>query len=170
MNLVRSINSWTCLPAAFSTCFWCELGDIWSVIHELGHDGSEIIDVDAPEPYGRRGFHPQEFIALAQRFKHAVTQVDLVPAAQSDLNAPIKYFNTILGEDCEQRFDRNLRDSFGWIDCRTRRGTGHALAYENATIGDPSTGGTFTYQSRQDAESRGFYFVSLFRLDYIGSS
>jgi hypothetical protein len=165
MKLILQENLWTCHPAAVATHLGCTLSQMFE---HLGHDGSEIVDIDSPDPLGRRGFHPQEFIELANRLcEYSVTQIDLFPAAQSDCNAPIKYFKTILGEDCEQRFDRNLKHSFGWIDCRTRRGTGHALAYDYATLGDPATGETFTYQSRQDAESRGLYFVSLFRLDFM---
>jgi hypothetical protein len=133
----------------------------------IEHDGSELVCEDEGLKC-RKGFHPQEMIAAANRFGYAVTEIDLFPAAQTSLDAPIKHFKTILGEDSEERFDRNLKNSFGWIDCRTLRGTGHALAYDYATIGDPATGIVFPYQSRQDAELRGFYFVSLFRIDSRG--
>jgi len=165
MKLVRTINSWTCLPAAVATHFlWGQMKPLRVVFHELGHDGSEIVR-DGEDPFCRRGFHPQEFYELCFRLGYCTTQIDLYPASQPNLKSEFCTFERILGEGCEQRFFRHLSNSFGWIYCRTRSGTGHALAYENATLGDPATGLIFDCQSLQDAESRGFYLVSLFRLD-----
>jgi hypothetical protein len=137
---------------------------------EIGHDGSEIVRPELDDPQRRRGFHPQEMFEVARSLGFAVTQIDLFPAARPTVESQITQFKTILGEDCEQRFNRHLLTSSGWIECRTRLGNGHALAYENATIGDPSTGVQFTYRSRQDAESHGLFFVSLFRLDRLENS
>jgi hypothetical protein len=36
-----------------------------SVIKAIGHDGSDIVQPELPEPDGRRGFHPQELIKAA---------------------------------------------------------------------------------------------------------
>ena len=167
MKLVRTINSWTCLPAAVASHFlWGHTKPLRILFHELGHDGSEIVR-EGEDPQRRRGFHPQEFYEFCLRVKHSVTQIDLYPSSQPNLKSEPCIFKTILGEDCEQRFFRHLSNSIGWVDCRTRRGTGHALAYENTTLGDPATGMIFDCQSLQDAESHGFYFVSLFRLGAI---
>ena len=165
MKLVRTINSWTCLPAAIATQFNCTLQQLFDI---LGHDGSEIVR-KGEDPQRRRGFHPQEFFELFLQSGYSVTQIDLFPTAQPNLKADICLFETVLGENCEKRFYRHLLNSFGWIDCKTRHGTGHALAYEYATIGDPATGEVFQFQSKQDSESRGIYFVSMFRLDSWGS-
>jgi hypothetical protein len=47
------------LPTAFAICLGIDVEDIFKW---LGHDGSEIIYSDTPEPYCRRSFHPQELI------------------------------------------------------------------------------------------------------------
>jgi hypothetical protein len=171
MKLVRSINQWTCFPAAVATILTSQYTlPLQYLFHELGHDGSEIVRPHLGDPQCRRGFHPQEMFEFARSIGFSVTQIDLLPAARPNELEEIAYFNTILGEDCETRFHRHLVSSTGWIECRTRRGNGHALAYENATIGDPSTGVQFTYRSRQDAESHGLFFFSLFRLDCMENS
>lgn len=169
MKLVRQINNWTCLPAAVATSLFTFYDDpLQEVFNALGHDGSELVRVDA-DPFARRGFHPQEMIQLAWNHGWAVTQIDMIPSATPSPEHSIVTWSTVAGINCEQRFGDHLKSSFGWIDCRTRRGTGHALAYDYATIGDPSTGETFTFTSRQDTESRGLYLVSLFRFDKLES-
>lgn len=46
-------NRWSCTPAAFATA--TDL-PVQQLIDFIGHDGSEIIYPDLPEPYCRRGF------------------------------------------------------------------------------------------------------------------
>ncbi len=165
MKIVRQINSWTCLPAAVATHLYCYCTDpLGMLFKHLGHDGSEIVR-DGSDPMRRLGFHHQEMFEIAFKSRYATTQIDLVPSSRPSINHEPHVFNKILGEISEERFDRHLKTSFGWISAMTRRGTGHALAYDYATIGDPTTGEIFTYQSTQDCESRGLYFMSLFRLD-----
>ena len=167
MKLVRQINKWTCLPAAVATHLFSMCDDpLQEMFDRLGHDGSEVVRQFDQDPQRRRGFHPQEMFELAmQESQLATTQIDLLPSAQPDHRHAACYFKTVVSEDHEQRFARHLQNSYGWASCMTRRGTGHALAYDYATIGDPSTGEMFTYNSTQDAESRGLYILSLFRLD-----
>lgn len=50
-------NLWSCLPTAFSTVTGISLENL---LDEIGHDGSEIIFPDAPDPLSRKAFHPQE--------------------------------------------------------------------------------------------------------------
>lgn len=59
MLLQSSPNWWSCLPTAFAACFGIPVRDL---IKELGHDGSEMLFPEDPEPFCRRGFHIQEFI------------------------------------------------------------------------------------------------------------
>ena len=166
MRPVRTINSWTCFPASVASILHLDLQTLFTI---LGHDGSEFVR-ESDGLMGRRGFHPQEMIQVAQNRHFSVTQIDRLPSARPTLEHSFCYFKTIVGEDCELRFDRQLFQSFGWIECRTQRGTGHAIAYDNATLFDPSTGEAFKYQSVQDAESRGLYLLSLFRLDSMENS
>jgi hypothetical protein len=58
MKHLKQINRWSCLPVSI-----CMLLDIEYdvLINKLGHDGSEIIFPDLPEPEKRRAFHVEEF-------------------------------------------------------------------------------------------------------------
>lgn len=171
----KNPNAWSCLPTAFASVLNVEV-DL--VIAQIGHDGSEITHAGLPEPLKRRGFHPQECIEICLRDGLAATLVEVnpcaVPSAQPGLmtaaHSP-KMFSRIEGESCQNRFERHLFNTRGVIDCRTRGGLGHALAYEGyetfVTISDPIDGEVFRYERPEDATTRGFYFVSLLRLDEI---
>jgi hypothetical protein len=171
----KNPNAWSCLPTAFASVLNIQV-DL--VVAQIGHDGSEITHAGLPEPLKRRGFHPQECFEICLRDGLAVTQIDAnpcaVPSAQPGMmtaaHSP-KMFSTVTGENCQERFERHLFNSRGVIDCRTRGGLGHALAYEGyetfATISNPIDAKVFTYRKLEDAAFRGLYFVSLFRLDEI---
>ena len=171
----KNPNAWSCLPTAFASVLNVP---VELMIAQIGHDGSEITHAGLPEPLKRRGFHPQECIEVCMRDGMAVTQIEVNPCAvPAEAGAYLgrgvtpKMFSTITGESCQNRFERHLFNSRGVIDCRTRFGRGHALAYEGyetfATISDPIDGEIFTYRRVQDAAMMGLYFVSLFRLDEI---
>jgi hypothetical protein len=174
----KNPNAWSCLPTAFASVLNL---DVDLVIAQIGHDGSEITHAGLPEPLSRRGFHTQECIEICLRDGLAVTQIEVnpcaVPAApgvrpgiMTTVHAP-KMFSVITGETCDDRFERHLFNSRGVIDCRTRGGLGHALAYEGygtfAMISDPIDAKVFTYRKSSDATTKGLYFVSLLRLDEI---
>lgn len=50
-------NNWSCLPTAFSTVTGIPLSNL---LDEIGHDGSEIVFPNSPDPLSRKAFHPQE--------------------------------------------------------------------------------------------------------------
>jgi len=172
MILQHSPNDWSCLPTAVAMALGVSVDELLEVI---GHDGSEVThpQLDAPACY--RGFHPQEMIEAALRRGRATTMIEKVPCAlpkdDKNVNAythqDLKMFHPC-GEAAPERFDRHLFVSNGWIDCRTRSGQGHALAYtgEGATanIYDPG-GDVFVYQGSESATNHGFVFVNLYRLD-----
>jgi hypothetical protein len=170
----KNPNAWSCLPTAFASVLNL---DVTLVIAQIGHDGSEVTHAGLPEPLKRRGFHPQECIEVCMRDGLAVTQIEVnpcaVPTSQGVLTVmgELKMFSTITDETCEDRFERHLFNSRGVIDCRTRAGLGHALAYEGyetfAMISNPIDGEVFTYRKSSDATTKGLYFVSLLRLDEI---
>ena len=170
----KNPNAWSCLPTAFASVLNL---DVALVIAQIGHDGSEVTHAGLPEPLKRRGFHPQECIEVCLRDGLAATQIEVNPCAVpaqagAMLGQPApKMFSTITDETCVDRFERHLFNSRGVIDCRTRAWLGHALAYEGyetfATISDPIDAKVFTYRKSADATTKGFYFVSLLRLDEI---
>ena len=49
------------------------------IFDEIGHDGSQIIWPDLPEPMCRRGFHPQELIDVCLARGYAATRIELSP-------------------------------------------------------------------------------------------
>ena len=74
MRLLRKPERWMCLPASFAMVLDLPLADIFD---EIGHDGSQIVWPDLPEPMCRRGFHPQELIHLCLNHGYAATRVEL---------------------------------------------------------------------------------------------
>jgi hypothetical protein len=173
MKAQKNPNAWSCLPTAFAIALDVE---VENMIAQIGHDGSEITHAGLPDPLRRRGFHPQECIEVCMRDNIAVTQIDMTPSAvPSDQyrqsGAQEKIFSTISGESARVRFERHMFGSHGVIDCRTKFGLGHALAYrghgDHAEIADPATGEIFTYQFWADAEGKGLFLVSLYRFDLI---
>ena len=61
MNIVISPNAWSCLPAAFATATGVPFE---TLLENIGHDGSEIVFEDRPDPECRRAFTSQE-VAIA---------------------------------------------------------------------------------------------------------
>ena len=76
MRLLRKPERWMCLPTSFAMVLDLPLSAIFD---EIGHDGSQIIWPDLPEPTCRRGFHPQELIHVCLNHGHAATRVELYP-------------------------------------------------------------------------------------------
>lgn len=67
------LNRWSCLPKAFAMA----IGIHWEFLIEMiGHDGSEIIWSELPEPYRRRSFHIQEITDALFKLKYSVTTID----------------------------------------------------------------------------------------------
>lgn len=72
MELIRQPNRWSCLGVSFAMA----LGIPYAKVTELvGHDGSEIIWPELPEPLRRRGFHIQEMIRVAWMRDYLVTPI-----------------------------------------------------------------------------------------------
>lgn len=76
MDLRLQPNKWSCLPAALAMVLDVPVKD---VIQGLGHDGSEIIWPELPEPLKRRGFHYQELAAYCIKNRRYLLYFDLAP-------------------------------------------------------------------------------------------
>lgn len=74
------MSLWSCLADSFAECMGMD--KLW-VYEAIGHDGSEIIWPDLPDPYCRRGFHPQELIDMAWNHGWAVTSFEVHPQSAS---------------------------------------------------------------------------------------
>ena len=168
LSPLKNPNDWSCLPAAFAIALDIPFSE---VIDCVGHDGSEISDASLPDPLCRKGFHMQEMIKMCLRYNIAATPIELQPAARVEhprIKTSKKLFNT--GEWVW--FNYNLFTSCGVIECKTMSGVGHAMAYEgcvtHASIYDPAIGDYFKFERKEDAEDRGRFLFSLWRLDDIG--
>lgn len=80
MKAQVSPNWYSCLPTAFAVALGVPVRDL---LTELGHDGSQVIFPDEPEPSCRRAFHVQEFFGPSIRRGYAPLLVEAVPAVES---------------------------------------------------------------------------------------
>lgn len=71
-------NRWECLLYSFAMA----LDTTPELLTKLvGHDGSLIVDSNAPEPKGRRGFHVHEFTPIVLALGRSCTPVQIVPVS-----------------------------------------------------------------------------------------
>jgi hypothetical protein len=125
-------KQWQCVPTAFATALDMTLADL---LNEIGHDGSEIINSNLPEPFCRKGFHIQELIDACLRYGFAVTPVELYPVTKH-----YEYYYSNFGTNepvLWHRFYLAICSSKGVIECQCDDGKGHAVAYEHGKIYDP---------------------------------
>jgi hypothetical protein len=160
MRLLRKPERWMCLPASFAMVLDLPLSAIFD---EIGHDGSQIIAPELPEPTCRRGFHPQELIHLCLNHGYAATRVELHPVLCS---SPGSGEHVVAYPDGNWvRFTRVVQQSCGVIE-GVGRHCGHAVAYQRGRIFDPD-GHEYDY-SREACQHRGFFTQYLWRIDRIG--
>ena len=161
MRLQHKPERWMCLPASFAMALDIPLAD---VLHDVGHDGREIVWPNLPEPLCRRGFHPQELIDICLARGYAVTRIELAPAMATVPNGP--ELRLFADKRAWQRFVQVIRNSLGVIEGVCLR-SGHAVAYDHGRIFDPE-GREYDY-SPEACERRGFYTQHLWRVDRIGA-
>lgn len=71
MRLQKQPNCWSCLPTAVAILLDVDLKD---VLDKLGHDGSEILFPDLPDPIGRRAFVIQEIQYIMPHYGIALVE------------------------------------------------------------------------------------------------
>ena len=64
MRCREAPSRWCCLANAFAMALDIPIQEVFE---SVGHDGSEIIWKNLPEPFNRRSFHIQEMIAMCRR-------------------------------------------------------------------------------------------------------
>jgi len=149
------------MPTAFAMALDMPVAELLAAI---GHDGSEIVFPNLPEPLCRRCFHIQELIHVALARRIAVTPVELFPVLQPSEAAPFR--TTVLyPDDNWRRFAETIRASRGVIDGTGAR-HGHMVAYDHGRIYDPR-GPVYDY-SRPACESHQFYTRCIWRIDPLG--
>jgi hypothetical protein len=126
------------------------------LIERLGHDGSEIVFPELPEPACRRGFHSQELIHLAWGLDCTVTPMELFPmiAPSTGVGSVVVYFD----EDKEynwQRFNNIIETTEGVLE-GSGKACRHAVFYTHGMIYDPDGGPIYGF-SKEACTEHDFY-------------
>lgn len=164
MQLELKPYPWSCLATSFAMA----LGINTTVFQMLaGHHGGEIVFPELPEPQCRRGFHASEAAYVAMLLGHSATPLELFPmiAPSAGTYGPSE---VLYGETASPQYNRIVFDGLihntrGVIECRTRLGNWHAVAYDHGTIFDPD-GRVFAY-SPENCEARGLFTTRLWRVE-----
>lgn len=82
MYLQTQPNKWSCLPTALANALRDDVRIYWDY---LGHDGSEIVWPELPEPQCRRGFHIQEMVDLAYKLGRLLVPIEMESLVQKDV-------------------------------------------------------------------------------------
>lgn len=127
MIIVEQPNLWSCLPAAFATATGIPFD---TLIENIGHDGSDVVFPDLPEPLCRRGFHCQELSRVLLRFGFCVASFE---------SCPIGYLDEEHSYDVTEDLLPIMVDSIGVL-CGRVRSTGklHSVAWDGKKCYDPS--------------------------------
>lgn len=126
MLYVSSPNRWSCLPASFAMIL-----DITfeTMIRHIGHDGSDIVHPDLPEPLCRRTFHIDECTLVAVMLGHSITTLHFMPQLTTDGKHMI---------DIPMDTEYLLR--FPGVLSGRGETMGHAVAWDGCIVHDPSRG------------------------------
>lgn len=143
---------WLCMATAFAIALELPLEDFLFLV---GHDGSDILFPELPEPQCRRGHHIQECIDVAIKLNKTATPIELVPAIKGPKgNIIIAYGNSPQGN--LERFRSVVENCRGVIEGQVPGGCFHALAFDRGTIINPDNGESYQYS--QDAmQNRRFF-------------
>lgn len=135
MRLQKKNERWQCLPAAFAMALGCDQETIYQAV---GHDGSDQLWDDLAEPECRRGFHIQELIRVAAARGKAVTPIEVWPilATRDGRRVPITFGEEEKPANLDMVIDI-LRNNRGVLECITKSGPRHAVAFCDGRIYDP---------------------------------
>lgn len=120
-------NRWSCLPTAFAIALQRPVAEL---IKRIGHDGSEILWPDLPEPRCRRGFHTQELVSVAWNLGFSCTAIECCPSLTPDGKRLARV------EFSASRVDEFLKSTSGVVTGAGKR-CHHAVAYHHGCIYDP---------------------------------
>jgi hypothetical protein len=121
------------VPTSFSIAIDIPLAEM---LEAIGHDGSQIIHHDLPEPRCRRAFHPQECLQVLDALGYAATPFEAISILQVDDQHQIELNWT-------HDFENHLHDCDGVIMGQGLNNR-HAVAWVNQTVFDPN-GYTYDY-------------------------
>jgi hypothetical protein len=130
MQKVLSSNRWSCIPCAFASVLDVSLRDILDFV---GHDGSEIIWPNLPEPKRRRGFHIQEMIDFAWMQSCAVTHFEILSSLRPDSASAMFSITSPLA--LEEKLHRILIER-SVVGGTLTNGMRHAVAWDGTKVFD----------------------------------
>lgn len=156
MNLIKNPNGWSCLLASMAMVLDKSIEEL---IEAVGHNGSNIVFWNLPEPGKRRGFHIQEFIPMILKSGFAMTPIEVLPYSTPD---GVHEFPIDLPNYEERLW--NLMNGHRGILTGLRTRWRHAVAWNGKRIYDP-LGSIYGHHNIQNFKIDVFY-----RFDQIKSS
>lgn len=136
MRLQRKNERWQCLPTAFAMVMDVEQQAIYDF---CGHDGSQVLWEDLDEPEKRRGFHIQEMIRFVCSKGNAVTPIEVLPilATRDGRRVSIQFSNLDGETNNVGQVVELMKIGKGVLECVSRGGKRHAVAFGEGKIYDP---------------------------------
>lgn len=124
-------NEWSCLPTSFAIVTGVKVDNIFKW---LGHDGSERVFPDRPEPYCRKSFHPQELTDYCYWHGINIIQIDR-EVVSTNINGDVHIVC-----NSERRLYKYIEshNNFVLTGFFLTTGRWHAVACVNKTIYDPN--------------------------------
>lgn len=132
MRLIRQPNRWSCTAAAFAMVLDI---DFDRFIGLIGHDGSEIIRPQLPEPLCRKGFHIIECIYACYDVGYSVTPFDAIPCGIVN-NHVLDLWDKNEGL---MRLFKVIMHEQGVITGYTSENRPHAVAWDSTHIYNPAS-------------------------------
>lgn len=146
-------NRWSCSITAAAMVLRTPVAQL---LERLGHDGSEIVFPELPDPARRRGFHSQELIHIAWYLGYTVTPMELFPMiAPSEGTGSIPVIFEGDQNNNWKRFIDIINNSEGIIEGRGKTWR-HTVAYFNGMIYDPDGGPIYGF-SQEACTEHDFY-------------
>ena len=129
MIFIKQSNGWSCTACAFAMACYITLEEF---IEKVGHDGSEIMFSDLPEPLCRKGFPFPECIQVCLRLDLTVTPIDFKPKCTSDDTHSYELDHT----DFANQMMREYQGVISGMGVRIH----HTVAWDGKQIYDPGIG------------------------------
>lgn len=125
-------NNWSCTVAATATVLDIEIS---TLVELIGHDGSEIVFDDLPDPLCRRSFSLQEIGFALWNLGYIFTGFDVEPLGIVDED----HMYSISYPDGEKRFEKLMKQTVG-VGCGKIVCTDitHAFAWNGIKCFDPT--------------------------------
>lgn len=133
-------NRWSCLPTAFAMGIGIPVKQIFDY---LGHDGSEIIWPEFPEPKKRKAFHIQEMIDFSLTKDVCPVHIEVNPISATEVNLIFHKLGQSLEKgnlETSQSLYREIQARMHNIKTDPNRITNYLNRYKSIALGILPTG------------------------------